>query len=58
MVGRRHYTERIEGGGYNREEYEQYPHLYKSTFSKKVSITKEILFLYILIIKWLENYNE
>lgn len=37
VVGRRHYTERIEGGGYNREEYEQYPHLYKSTFSKKIA---------------------
>lgn len=36
VVGRGHYLERIEGGGYDREEYEQYPDRYISTFNKKV----------------------
>lgn len=36
VVTRKDYLERIEGGGYDQEEYEKYPHKYKSTFVKKV----------------------
>lgn len=36
VVTRKDYLERIDGGGYNQEEYEQYPSRYKSTFNKKV----------------------
>lgn len=36
VVTRKDYLERIDGGGYDQEEYEQYPQRYKSTFNKKV----------------------
>lgn len=36
VVTRKDYLERIEGGGYDQEEYDQYPSRYKSTFNKKV----------------------
>lgn len=36
VVTRKDYLERIEGGGYDQDEYEQYPSRYKSTFNKKV----------------------
>lgn len=38
VVGRSDYLERIEGGGYDQEEYEQFPDRYKSTFNKKVCL--------------------
>uniref|UniRef100_A0A2S2QCA7 Alpha-aminoadipic semialdehyde synthase n=2 Tax=Sipha flava TaxID=143950 RepID=A0A2S2QCA7_9HEMI len=37
VVTRKDYLERIEGGGYDQEEYEQYPSRYKSTFNKKIA---------------------
>lgn len=37
VVTRKDYLERIEDGGYDREECEQYPSRYRSTFNKKVS---------------------
>lgn len=37
VVQRHHYLERIDGGGYNQEEYEQFPNLYKSSFNKKIA---------------------
>lgn len=36
VVTRKDYLERIDGGGYDQEEYEQYPQKYKSNFNKKV----------------------
>lgn len=36
VVTRKDYLERIDGGGYDQEEYEQYPSKYRSTFNKKV----------------------
>nr|XP_018915119.1 PREDICTED: alpha-aminoadipic semialdehyde synthase, mitochondrial [Bemisia tabaci] len=36
-VRRRHYLERKDGGGFDREEYEGNPSLYTSTFSKKIA---------------------
>jgi len=36
VVTRKDYLERIEDGGYDREEYEHYPSKYKSSFNKKV----------------------
>lgn len=43
VVGRSDYLERINGGGYNREEYEQFPHLYKSTFNKTIAPYSSII---------------
>lgn len=42
-MGRGHYLERIEGGGYDREEYEQYPDRYNSTFNKKVGLIVSLI---------------
>ncbi|BES97472.1 alpha-aminoadipic semialdehyde synthase [Nesidiocoris tenuis] len=36
-VRRRHHLERKEGGGYEHEEYDNYPGKYVSTFSKKIA---------------------
>lgn len=36
-VRRRHHLERKNGGGYDAEEYEEYPERYISTFAQKVS---------------------
>jgi len=36
VVTRKDYLERVEDGGYDQEEYEQYPSRYKSNFNKKV----------------------
>ncbi|KAF5278354.1 hypothetical protein FQA39_LY05843 [Lamprigera yunnana] len=36
-VRRRHYLERIEGGGFDPVEYEEHPERYVSTFSKKIA---------------------
>ncbi|XP_060849118.1 alpha-aminoadipic semialdehyde synthase, mitochondrial [Rhopalosiphum padi] len=37
VVTRKDYLERINGGGYDQEEYEQYPSKYRSTFNKKIA---------------------
>ncbi|XP_050421046.1 alpha-aminoadipic semialdehyde synthase, mitochondrial [Adelges cooleyi] len=37
VVRRRDHLERIEGGGYDREECEQHPSRYMSTFNKKIA---------------------
>lgn len=49
VVQRHHYLERIDGGIYNQEEYEQNPNLYKSNFNKKVNIRHHdvICFLFV-----------
>ncbi|KAF5307902.1 hypothetical protein FQR65_LT06469 [Abscondita terminalis] len=36
-VRRRHYLERVEGGGFDPVEYEEHPERYMSTFSKKIA---------------------
>lgn len=36
-VRRRHYLERANGGGYDKEEYQEHPERYISTFNKKIA---------------------
>jgi len=44
VVTRKDYLERIDGGEYDQEEYEQYPSKYRSTFNKKVWFISNKLF--------------
>ncbi|KAK4876339.1 hypothetical protein RN001_012761 [Aquatica leii] len=42
-VRRRHYLERIEGGGFDSAEYEEHPERYVSTFNKRIAPYASVL---------------